>query len=88
VSNAVALSVVVPAYNEVKSIRLLVDECVAALEPLAIGPWEVVLVDDGSGDGTADVMRDLRGGAGIKAVRCGRCRQAAALMAGHERASS
>jgi len=87
VSNAIALSVVVPAYNEVKSVRLLVDECVAALEPLEIGPWEIVLVDDGSGDGTADVMRDLaRERPGVKAVLLrAHVGKAGALMAGfHE----
>jgi glycosyltransferase involved in cell wall biosynthesis len=84
---AVALSVVVPAYNEVKSIRLLVEQCVAALEPLDIGPWEIVLVDDGSGDGTPDVMRELaRERTGVRAVLLrAHVGKAAALMAGfHE----
>ena len=86
-SNAIALSVVVPAYNEVKSIRLLVDQCVAALAPLDLGAWEIVLVDDGSGDGTPDVMRELaRERPGVKAILLrAHVGKAAALMAGfHE----
>lgn len=50
------LSAVVPAYNEVESLPVLVAELRAALE--ASGrTWEMVLVDDGSSDGTADRMR-------------------------------
>jgi glycosyltransferase involved in cell wall biosynthesis len=52
-----ALSLVVPAYNEEDSLPALYDRIV---EALADGPaWELVLVDDGSRDRTADVMRDL-----------------------------
>jgi glycosyltransferase involved in cell wall biosynthesis len=86
VSETVALSVVIPAYNEVNSVRALVEECVAALEPLG-RPWEIVLVDDGSNDGTGELMRGLaRERAGVKAVLLRAHRgKAAALMAGfHE----
>jgi glycosyltransferase involved in cell wall biosynthesis len=69
VSDPVALSVVIPAYNEAKSVRPLVDECVAALERLGRAPWEIVLVDDGSTDGTDEIMRGLvREKAPVKAV--------------------
>jgi glycosyltransferase involved in cell wall biosynthesis len=45
------LSVVIPFYNEEASAAFVLDELRAALEPL--GPrYEVVAVDDGSGDGT------------------------------------
>src|SRR5262245_14942421 len=49
------LSAVVPAYNEVESLPTLVTELRAALESTR-RTWEMVLVDDGSSDGTGDLM--------------------------------
>ena len=55
------LSVVVPAYNEAESLPELHRELVAALE--AIGrPWEILYVDDGSRDGSDDVLSRLAAG--------------------------
>ena len=52
---ALQLSVVVPAYNEVENTPVLVAELLAALA--ATGrTWELLLVDDGSSDGTGDAM--------------------------------
>lgn len=52
----VRLSVVVPAYREADRIASTVQEIRAELEPLARdGQLEVVVVDDGSDDATADV---------------------------------
>jgi dolichol-phosphate mannosyltransferase len=49
------LSVVVPAYNEAENLPVLLAELRVALE--ASGrTWEVVLVDDGSTDGSAENM--------------------------------
>ena len=50
------ISVVIPAYNEVESLPILLGELCPALE--ATGrTWEIVLVDDGSTDGTAERIR-------------------------------
>ncbi|MBL8844102.1 MAG: glycosyltransferase family 2 protein [Planctomycetes bacterium] len=54
------LSVVVPAYNERESVERLVTEVEAALRPL--GPFELVVVDDGSTDGTREVLQELAKG--------------------------
>ncbi len=54
------LSVVVPLYNEEESLPHLVEKLLAALRPLG-RTFELVLVDDGSKDGTAAVLRDLAG---------------------------
>ncbi|MCH8338964.1 MAG: glycosyltransferase family 2 protein [Chloroflexi bacterium] len=51
-------SVVGPVYDEVETLRDFYDRVRAAME--AIGePWELVLVDDGSTDGTSEIIRDL-----------------------------
>lgn len=52
-----SLSVVVPLYNEEGSLPHLIDQLLAALRPLERS-FEIVLVDDGSRDGTAAVLRD------------------------------
>jgi glycosyltransferase involved in cell wall biosynthesis len=54
----VNLSVVVPVYNEQESLPPLFDAIRAALDPLRLS-WELVLVDDGSRDGSLDVLRSL-----------------------------
>ena len=51
------LSVVVPVYNERETVDELCRRLATVLAPL--GPYEIVLVDDGSTDGTWDVLRVL-----------------------------
>jgi len=50
------LSVVAPLYNEEGSARVFCERTVAALGDL---PFEIVLVDDGSSDGTAAILEEL-----------------------------
>ncbi len=57
-SEAPFVSVVVPAYNEVESLPELNRELAAALTSLG-RPWEIVYVDDGSRDGTDQVIAAL-----------------------------
>ena len=52
------LSVVIPAHNEVESIAATVEAVVAELRSQEI-PYEVVVVDDHSGDGTGNVVRAI-----------------------------
>ncbi len=54
----VFLSVVVPAYNEVEGIAHLVMRVGAVLDGLQ-GPGELLVVDDGSDDGTAQRLVEL-----------------------------
>jgi len=52
------LSVIVPVYNEKDNLQLLVDAVKQALNPLPY-PWELILVDDGSKDGSPQVIETL-----------------------------
>ena len=53
-----SLSIVVPVYNERENLALLHEAIHRALADCRY-PWEVVLVDDGSTDGSAEVLRRL-----------------------------
>jgi glycosyltransferase involved in cell wall biosynthesis len=54
------LSVLVPVYNEAESLRELHGEISAACAKLELGErYEVVFVDDGSSDGSAEVLDEL-----------------------------
>jgi glycosyltransferase involved in cell wall biosynthesis len=52
------LSIVVPVYNEVQNIPLLHQAICAAMSPVKL-EWEVVLVDDGSRDGSLGALEAL-----------------------------
>ena len=54
------LSVVFPVYNEEENLPILVGEIRAALDPLRFS-YEIVAVDDGSRDQSAEVLRRLEG---------------------------
>ncbi len=81
------LSVVVPVHDEERSVALLYDELLSALEPLGI-EWEAVFVDDGSTDGTFAALTRLHSAAAnVRVVRLRRnFGKAAALGAGFDQA--
>ncbi|MFD6990905.1 glycosyltransferase [Streptomyces sp. NPDC059943] len=58
--SAVDLTVVVPAYNEERRLRPTLDAICAHLraDPDRWGDWELIVVDDGSTDGTAAVAAE------------------------------
>lgn len=58
------LSVVMPAYNEQATIRTIVDRVLA----VDLGPVdkELVIVDDGSKDGTREILKELDGKGGVR----------------------
>lgn len=59
------LSIVVPAYNEKHRIRATVerisDFCRKAADGSEIGSWEIIVVDDGSTDGSPEILSELNG---------------------------
>jgi dolichol-phosphate mannosyltransferase len=81
------ISVVIPIYNEERSVSLLYEELQAALDPLD-DDWEAVYVDDGSTDGSFGALTTLH--ARTSNVRVVRLRRnfgkAAALSAGFAQA--
>ena len=83
-----ALSVVVPAYDEVGALPDLLAELDAALEAVP-GSHELIFVDDGSGDGTGEYLEGLAAErADVIAVRLPRNGgKSAALAAGFDRGS-
>jgi len=76
--DAPRLTVLIPAYNEAATIAEIIRRVLATgLEP------EIVVVDDGSTDETADIVRDLSRNADIKLVQQTRnCGKGAAVRAG------
>jgi glycosyltransferase involved in cell wall biosynthesis len=54
------VSVVVPLYNEAENVADLYDQLSASLASLG-GPYEILLVDDGSSDGTLERILALEG---------------------------
>lgn len=64
------VSVVIPAYNEEGGLKATVDEIREALTAAAL-PHEIVIVDDGSTDGTAAVAAEI---AGVRVLRNNRNR--------------
>ena len=53
------LSVVVPAYNEKENIPLVYKEVISTFDNLPDYSCELFFVDDGSSDGTSEVLKDL-----------------------------
>lgn len=78
------ISVVVPTYNEVGSLRQLVPRLAAAL---AGQTWELIVVDDGSPDGTADLAESYAEAHPVSVVRRpGKAGLASAVLAGFAKA--
>lgn len=78
------LSVVVPMYNEIANVQPMVDDVQAALRDYP-HPWELIVVDDGSLDGTGAALERyaLQVGPHIRVLRLMRnFRQTAAMQAG------
>ena len=53
------LSILIPVYNEEGNLSLLYEKLMTALKK-AGRPYEVIFVDDGSSDGTMEILLDLR----------------------------
>ena len=54
------ITLLVPCYNEEKNLPVLYDRLTALFDSLPGYEWEVLMVNDGSTDGTLGIIRDLR----------------------------
>ncbi|HXV82854.1 MAG TPA: glycosyltransferase family 2 protein, partial [Candidatus Binatia bacterium] len=79
------ISIVIPVFNEVDTVRLLYQDLRAAMEPSGYA-WEVVFVDDGSTDGSGRALREIHAEAeGVCLVQLNRnFGQTAAMVAGFD----
>ena len=80
------VSVVIPVYNEEASLPALLSRVTAACDLLS-QDYEVILIDDGSHDGSTELIRDAAAGEGSKLVGVLLNRnygQHAAILAGFE----
>src|SRR4051794_29192986 len=84
------ISLVLPAYNEQGNICRVIEGSVRALEELGL-PWEIIVIDNHSSDGTArEVRQAMRAEPRIRLVvheenrlYSGSCRTALAESRGH-----
>ncbi|NLI75703.1 MAG: glycosyltransferase family 2 protein [Candidatus Riflebacteria bacterium] len=86
-SDQIAVSVCIPVFNEVDNLEELVHRVETVMARLRI-PWELILVDDGSRDGSYERMRQL--GASrpfLRGIRFDRNHGQTAAMAAGIRAS-
>ena len=85
---AIDISVVVPVYNEVESLPHLIEAIASAIQPSGLS-YQIICVDDGSKDGSADLLKQLAGSRDdLCAVLLRRnYGQTAAMSAGFDRAT-
>lgn len=59
VDNSCDISVIVPVFNEVDNLAILYDELITVLSALKL-TYEIIFIDDGSEDGSFNVLKDLK----------------------------
>ncbi len=84
INNKILITVVIPVYNEAESLQELLMEISTALSGKN---WNAVVIDDGSNDGTWNIISQLSEEYPLKGLRFGANRgKAAALAAGFNEA--
>jgi glycosyltransferase involved in cell wall biosynthesis len=52
------LSIIIPVYNERENLPLLYEAIIKAMQGIT-SPWEIIMVDDGSRDGSLQVLEEI-----------------------------
>lgn len=63
-ANAIELSVLIPVHNEEENVTLMIERVADALKDFG-KPWELILIEDGSTDGTLAMARKQIGKPGL-----------------------
>lgn len=83
----IKLSVFFPAYNEEKNIKNTVEKAAKKIKELPFKDWEILVIDDGSGDKTGEIADQLaKKNAHIKAIHQENGGYGTALRAGFKNA--
>ena len=69
VTETASLTVVVPVFNEEGGVAGVVEKLETALDEISLGPTDVVVVDDGSTDGTRTVLAEAARNGDLKVLR-------------------
>ena len=83
------LSLIVPCYNEAENVAAFQDAVISAFDGCGYD-YEIIFVDDGSTDGTTEILRELHSlqKCSVKVIRFSRnFGKEAAIFAGLKRAS-
>ncbi|MBW3666964.1 MAG: glycosyltransferase, partial [Actinobacteria bacterium] len=78
---AETLTLVVPVYNEADYVPVALPRLVAAVEETA-APYRILIVENGSSDGTAAVTRELAEGLAVEVISLEEADYGAAMRAG------
>ena len=57
--NETKLSIVIPCYNEVNTIREIIKKVTYNLQQFSFNDYEIIIVDDCSNDGTAQIIKQI-----------------------------
>lgn len=52
-------SIIVFCYNEVDTVNSVVNKAIDTLKKMKVDDWEIIIVDDGSTDGSVDVIKTI-----------------------------
>ncbi len=68
-SESIEFSVIIPTYNRLRTLKLILSQLEAQTFPKK--KFEVIVVDDGSTDGTLDFLKNYRGPLRLKVLQTG-----------------
>ena len=54
------LSIVIPCYNEKKTIEVILEKVINSLNNYKIFDYEIIIIDDFSNDGTTEILKNLK----------------------------